>query len=86
LRFSDHQMREIRYASLLHDFGKVGVREQVLVKAKKLEPEKLEIVLQRLRQRSLAMPAFAGGVAPSQSCRSRSRDPVLRRLPRRLTK
>jgi len=53
LRFSDHQMREIRYASLLHDFGKVGVREQVLVKAKKLEPEKLEIVLQRLRQRSL---------------------------------
>jgi HD-GYP domain-containing protein (c-di-GMP phosphodiesterase class II) len=53
LRFSDHQMREIRYASLLHDFGKVGVREQVLVKAKKLEPGKLEIVLQRLRQRSL---------------------------------
>ena len=53
VRFNDHQLREIRYASLLHDFGKVGVREQVLVKAKKLEPEKLEIVLQRLRQRSL---------------------------------
>ena len=32
------QMREIRYASLLHDFGKVGVREEVLVKAKKLYP------------------------------------------------
>jgi HD-GYP domain-containing protein (c-di-GMP phosphodiesterase class II) len=30
------QVREIRYASLLHDFGKVGVREQVLVKEKKL--------------------------------------------------
>ena len=53
LSFSDHQLRELRYASLLHDFGKVGVREQVLVKAKKLEPEKLEIILQRLRQRSL---------------------------------
>ena len=53
VQFSDHQMREIRYASLLHDFGKVGVREQVLVKAKKLDPDKLEIVLQRLRQRSL---------------------------------
>ena len=53
LNFTDHQLRELRYASLLHDFGKVGVREQVLVKAKKLEPEKLEIVLQRLRQRSL---------------------------------
>jgi HD-GYP domain-containing protein (c-di-GMP phosphodiesterase class II) len=51
--FTDHQLREIRYASLLHDFGKVGVREQVLVKAKKLDPTRLEIVLQRLRQRQL---------------------------------
>jgi len=53
LFFSDRQLREIRYASLLHDFGKVGVREQVLVKAKKLQPEKLEVILQRLRQRHL---------------------------------
>ncbi len=53
LHFSDRQLRELRYASLLHDFGKVGVREQVLVKAKKLQPEKLEIILQRLRQRQL---------------------------------
>ena len=49
--FNEGQLREIRYASLLHDFGKVGVREQVLVKSKKLEPTKLEIVLQRIRQR-----------------------------------
>jgi HD-GYP domain-containing protein (c-di-GMP phosphodiesterase class II) len=51
LSFNDRQLREIRYASLLHDFGKVGVREQVLVKAKKLEPTRLEMVLQRIRQR-----------------------------------
>ena len=38
VRFSAEQMRELRYASLLHDFGKVGVREEVLVKAKKLPP------------------------------------------------
>ena len=38
LRFSPDEMKEIRYASLLHDFGKVGVREEVLVKAKKLYP------------------------------------------------
>jgi HD-GYP domain-containing protein (c-di-GMP phosphodiesterase class II) len=49
--FNDRQLREIRYASLLHDFGKVGVREQVLVKSKKLEPEKLELILQRIAQR-----------------------------------
>ena len=53
LLFNDLQIREIRYASLLHDFGKVGVREQVLVKAKKIEGEHLESIFQRLHQRSL---------------------------------
>ncbi|HEY0372191.1 MAG TPA: HD domain-containing phosphohydrolase [Thermoanaerobaculia bacterium] len=42
VRFTHDQIREIRYASLLHDFGKVGVREQVLVKEKKLYPMHLE--------------------------------------------
>jgi HD-GYP domain-containing protein (c-di-GMP phosphodiesterase class II) len=40
-------MREIEYASLLHDFGKIGVREHVLVKAKKLFPHNLELIRQR---------------------------------------
>jgi len=47
INFTREQMREIRYASLLHDFGKVGVREQVLVKAKKLYPEQMQLVRQR---------------------------------------
>ncbi|MBI4410256.1 MAG: GAF domain-containing protein [Gemmatimonadetes bacterium] len=42
--FSREQMRELRYAALLHDFGKVGVREEVLVKAKKLPPTLIERV------------------------------------------
>ncbi len=45
--FSREQVKEIRYASLLHDFGKVGVREHVLVKAKKLYPEQVELLKQR---------------------------------------
>jgi HD-GYP domain-containing protein (c-di-GMP phosphodiesterase class II) len=45
--FDAEQMKEIRYAALLHDFGKVGVREEVLVKAKKLQPMQLELVRQR---------------------------------------
>lgn len=52
-QLSDRQLRELRYASLLHDFGKVGVREQVLVKAKKLEAPRIEVLLQRLHQRGL---------------------------------
>ena len=47
VRFSLDEMREIRYASLLHDFGKVGVREEVLVKAKKLPVGQLDIIRQR---------------------------------------
>ncbi|MEE2924676.1 MAG: HD domain-containing phosphohydrolase [bacterium] len=45
--FSERELQEIRYASLLHDFGKIGVREQVLVKAKKLYPHEMEIIRNR---------------------------------------
>ena len=45
--FSRAQLRELRYAGLLHDFGKVGVREQVLLKQKKLYPLHLDVI--RLR-------------------------------------
>jgi HD-GYP domain-containing protein (c-di-GMP phosphodiesterase class II) len=37
-RFTGRQMRELRFAALLHDFGKVSVHEDVLMKAKKLPP------------------------------------------------
>jgi HD-GYP domain-containing protein (c-di-GMP phosphodiesterase class II) len=40
-------IREIEYASLLHDFGKIGVREHVLIKAKKLYPGDLALIRQR---------------------------------------
>lgn len=45
--FTREELREIEYAGLLHDFGKVGVREEVLVKAKKLYPHQLELVMAR---------------------------------------
>jgi len=46
-KFSREQMRELRYAGLLHDFGKVGVREDVLVKSNKLPP----VLLERIESR-----------------------------------
>ncbi|MFL5320763.1 MAG: HD-GYP domain-containing protein [Myxococcaceae bacterium] len=46
-RFNHRDIDEIRYASLLHDFGKVGVREPVLVKAEKLYPHELEVLKMR---------------------------------------
>jgi HD domain-containing protein len=48
LRFSADELRELRYAALLHDFGKVGVREHLLVKAKKLYPADLDRIRERI--------------------------------------
>ena len=49
IRFTREDIREIRYASILHDFGKVGVREEVLVKARKLYPPQIELINKRFQ-------------------------------------
>ncbi len=59
VRFSREEMKEIRYASLLHDFGKVGVREEVLVKAKKLYPLQMDLIRQRFEYVKRSMEAEA---------------------------
>jgi HD-GYP domain-containing protein (c-di-GMP phosphodiesterase class II) len=48
-RFSSDEIIQLEYAALLHDFGKVGVREHVLVKAKKLYEHQRELILQRFQ-------------------------------------
>jgi 3',5'-cyclic-nucleotide phosphodiesterase len=47
--FTHDQLREIRYAALLHDFGKVGVREHVLRKEKKLHRFEMQQLEHRFR-------------------------------------
>jgi HD-GYP domain-containing protein (c-di-GMP phosphodiesterase class II) len=47
VHFTRDQLKEIDYASLLHDFGKVGVREKVLIKGKKLYVGEATVVRQR---------------------------------------
>jgi HD-GYP domain-containing protein (c-di-GMP phosphodiesterase class II) len=76
VRYTPTQLKELRYASLLHDFGKVGVREHVLIKAKKLHPWDLDAVRLRfavavkerengvLRDLMKKLGAAAGGVDP----------------------
>jgi HD-GYP domain-containing protein (c-di-GMP phosphodiesterase class II) len=41
IRFSDRQIQEIRYAALLHDFGKISIPESIVQKGKKLYPHQL---------------------------------------------
>jgi HD-GYP domain-containing protein (c-di-GMP phosphodiesterase class II) len=47
VRFNKDELQEIHYASLLHDFGKVGVREKVLIKGKKLYVGEMLLIRQR---------------------------------------
>lgn len=47
--FTPHQLKELYYAGLLHDVGKIGVREFVLMKRNKLEDAQMEAVDYRLR-------------------------------------
>lgn len=70
----EQHLKEIRYASLLHDFGKVGVREEVLTKPKKLlgwqmtelvdrfHWLKKDVELSALRAKLSALENGAGGV------------------------
>lgn len=47
VRFTPTTLKQLEYAGVLHDFGKVGVREKVLVKAKKLYEEDLRAIRMR---------------------------------------
>jgi HD-GYP domain-containing protein (c-di-GMP phosphodiesterase class II) len=47
VRLTEDQFKELRYACLLHDVGVIGVREQILIKAKKLLPGQLELIQAR---------------------------------------
>lgn len=45
--FTEEEIRQIFYASLLHDVGKIGVREDVLLKADKVAPAVMDAIRSR---------------------------------------
>ncbi len=53
VRFSASDLEEILYAGLLHDVGKIGIREEVLTKATRLPESHLTVIGQRLSLRAL---------------------------------
>ena len=65
VHFTPAQMRELHVAALLHDFGKVAVREDVLLKSKKLPPA--------LWERIDARFDLIGRTIELECCRTRSR-------------
>jgi HD-GYP domain-containing protein (c-di-GMP phosphodiesterase class II) len=86
--FTRDQLKEIHYASLLHDFGKVGVREKVLIKGKKLYVGEMLLIRQRIAyiKRSLEAEHYrakldqvAGGKASPDLLAQMDRDYAARR-------
>lgn len=49
IKYSNQELEELRMASVLHDFGKVGVREEVLLKANRLYNWELREVEDRFK-------------------------------------
>lgn len=58
--FNRDELKQLRYASLLHDFGKIGVPEPILLKEKKLFKEELRDIELRLKLLRLSQPERAG--------------------------
>lgn len=64
--FSDAELQEIFYAGLLHDVGKIGVREEVLTKNARLGPRVMQVV-------TLRLALYAASIGEDQ-------EPLVRRL------
>jgi HD-GYP domain-containing protein (c-di-GMP phosphodiesterase class II) len=48
-QFSDDELREIYYAGILHDVGKIGIKEDVLTKRTRLPKRRMEVVRARFQ-------------------------------------
>ncbi|MUM77929.1 HD domain-containing protein [Pseudodesulfovibrio sp. F-1] len=53
VRFNDQELREIYYAGILHDVGKIGIREDVLTKDSRLPKRRMQVIRARFRQHGL---------------------------------
>lgn len=81
VHFDNNQLRELHFAALLHDFGKVGVRENVLTKAKKLSVNVIEnvhyrIALEKERLKNKALSEILTLIDTEGSISAKSRQNV----------
>ncbi len=80
------ELTELRYASLLHDFGKIAVREDVLQKATRLPQLNMELVEQRfetikaLAHRTMIAKLTETAVAEARPIAAEELDDIARRF------
>lgn len=79
VQFSADELTELHYAALLHDFGKIAVREDVLQKSARLPQMHLELVAQRFETiKALAYPLHVE--APMREALARGESWTIERL------
>jgi HD-GYP domain-containing protein (c-di-GMP phosphodiesterase class II) len=49
INFTDEQLREIFYSGILHDIGKIGIKEEVLTKKTRLPKSMIDVIGMRLK-------------------------------------
>lgn len=49
VNFSDEELREIYYAGILHDVGKIGIKEDVLTKKTRLPKRRMDVIRSRFQ-------------------------------------
>ncbi|MDX2250979.1 MAG: HD domain-containing phosphohydrolase [Nitrospira sp.] len=86
VQFTADQLQELRYAAVLHDFGKVGVREHILLKARKLYPLQQELIKSRFDfiKRTLEVDTLRRKLAVHEAKRSRRKPALLAHLDQQL--
>ena len=80
VELSRQELVELRYAALLHDFGKIGVSERVLTKANRLSNEQLTTVQARweaARQTAAAEAASKAAAAATPKRRQQAKRAAL---------
>jgi response regulator RpfG family c-di-GMP phosphodiesterase len=65
LRLPTHTVELIRYAAPLHDVGKIGIPDQILLKSGQLTPEEFEIIKTHT---TIGARILAEGVSPLLKC------------------
>jgi len=58
VHFSAHDIEELLFAGLLHDVGKIGIREEVLTKATRLPHGVMQLIAQRLALEALVLGKY----------------------------
>ncbi len=74
---SKDMYRMFKYACLLHDFGKIGVRESVLNKSNKLFPYQIEVIKWRIEAAKYHLPEMKNELDACLKCVLMANEPTI---------